>query len=249
MFLSSQTDTAGQCTSRIVRAMGSGGANQTSLGGLGGRGQRVAWSVAMEVEYMDRVKARAAAKAKEILDEGRAEVDVLRKNARQEGFTQGLEEAQEQMKAARQAIVDSMAQALTSVQAGMAAIWQEHRQALTDLVRLAVERVLGRELAIDRYKILEYYLAQAVDLLDRRTGLCVRVHPDDEATMQELLERARECYQGLDRWHIRTDVAMQPGGLAIESDYRIVDNTIKGRLAPIREILDQLDLAGEDIPG
>jgi flagellar assembly protein FliH len=73
----------------------------------------------------------------------------------------------------------------------------------------------------------------------------VRVHPEDEETMRELLETGKERHPGLERWTVRTDPSMQPGGLVLESDQGMVDNSLGGRREMVAHVLDQLALPAE----
>jgi len=209
---------------------------------LQGRSSLDRWSKEVEQEVMQRVQAKAAAKAKEILAQAQQEARDIRQNAQVEGFNQGLADAQAELQQAHQEMAASLGEALANVQQGRDAIWQTHRLDLIAMVQLAVERILNIELDEQRKEVLSGFLDQAVEALDTHAGLSITVHPDDEPTIQDILAFASQQHPQLQAWRVKTRPDMQPGGLLVESDHGMVDNTLEGRRAIIQPIIEQLEL-------
>lgn len=240
-----QADEGSRQISPTTRVFMGGSAAQQSLvtvEEIQGRNSLDRWSKEVEQEVMQRVQAKAAAKAKEILAQAQQEAKEIKQNAQVEGFNQGLADAQAELQQAHQEMAASLGEALASVQQGRDAIWQTHRQDLIALLQLAVERVLNIEIGEQRKQILAGFLDQAVEALDNLAGLSITVHPDDEPTIQDILAFASQQHPQLQAWRVRTRQDMQPGGLLVESDHGMVDNTIEGRRAIVQPIVEQLEL-------
>lgn len=229
-------------TTRVFIGGGMSRESMVTVEDLQGRSSLDRWSKEVEREVMQRVQARAAEKAKEVLAKAQEEARQIRDEAHVQGFNQGIAEAQQQLQQAHQEMAESLAQSLASVQAGRDAIWQTHRQDLTQLVLLTVERICGLELTQQRKEVLAGFLEEALEALDNHSGLNLTVHPEDEPVLQELLQSAGQRHPRLSAWRVRTDPKMQAGGLLVESDHGMVDSTIEGRRAIIEPILQQLTL-------
>ena len=96
--------------------------------------------------------------------------------------------------------------------------------------------------------VLQVLLSEAVEALDARGQLMVRVNPEDEETMLELMQIASAKYPSLAHWTVKGDPSLNVGGMVVESDNGMVDNSQEGRRAVIRSILDNLSLPALDQP-
>ncbi len=233
-------------TGRIFVGAGMSRDSLMAVEDLQGRVSMDRWSKEVEQEVMQRVQEKAAAKAKQIVSAANAEARQIREQAFQEGYEQGIAEAQEQLQQAHKEMADSLGQALAEVRKGRDAIWRTQRANLAALVHVAVERICNIELDRNRRDILAGFLDQAVEALDNLAGLNITVHPDDEETMRDLLNFAGQKHPQLQAWRIKADPAMQPGGLLVEGEHGMVDNTLEGRRAIVQPILDQLELPDGD---
>ena len=229
---------------KVIVGIGARGPGELSLSGFGSSQESSRWDEATEAEYIGRVKDRAASMAVEIVTKARAEAEELKRQALEEGFAEGLRQAQEQLETARGEMAAALANSLAAVRQGQVGVWAEHRKGLVELVRLCMEKALGLEVDERRKEILAGFLDQAVDALDARTGLVLRVHPEDEPSLREILQSAEAAGTNIGPWRIQADPGMQPGGLVLESDQGMVDNSLESRRAVIHEILDQLSLPG-----
>jgi len=241
-----RTDTGKPITGKILVNSGSGKPLEVTVEDLKTRNRNSLWNAAVEAEYMERVRAKAAAKAQEIVSLAMTEAEHLKQQAQEEGYAQGVATAQEQLAAAHQDMADSLAQALASVDVGRRQIWDDYRQDIVTLLGLAVEKILGIELGTRRNDILGHLLDQALDSIDAQRGLTIRVNPQDAETMREILDMGRERHPGLERWRLKNDPTMQPGGLIVESGQGIVDNSLESRMALVQSVLDQLEIPGEE---
>jgi len=223
-----------------------GRADEVSLAQIeGSRGRRL-WDEAMEAEYLERVKVRAAEHAKEILQKAQRDADAQRAQGYGQGYADGIEKAVLELEAERREMAEKLGRALGSVHQGCRDIWARHREDVLLLVRLTVEKALGIELTARRRDILASLMDEALDSLDNQRGLTLRVHPADAETTQELLNLARDKFPTLEAWRVKPDADMVPGGLVIEADQGRVDNSLETRMAAIAEVLDNLEIPDDE---
>lgn len=239
----SSSDEAGDSTggflpgnARVILSAGSKGPSEMTVLEMEGTKKQELDENA-EQAFWDRVRAKAQAKAQEILSQAMAEAEVLREQARQQGFVQGLEQAKAQCDAQAQALGQQLSHMLAGLENERHALWTMHRQEFAALLRLAVEKTLHTELSEHRQEILGNLLEQAVELLDTKNGFTVVVAPEDEPAAHELLTRAKEVHPGLGPWRVRPDPGLAGGGVRLESEAGLVDNTVGPRYAQIAELL------------
>ncbi|WP_461210787.1 FliH/SctL family protein [Desulfocurvus sp. DL9XJH121] len=226
---------------RVIVGMGAHGPSESTVADLQGQRDTSRWTSSTEEEYMARVRERATKAAKEIISKAMADAAVLRENAEAEGFASAAEQAQAQVDQAFAAHAQTLGQAMAAMEEGAAALWREQRADVTALVRLAVEKILAVELDQRRQEILATVLDQSLEAIDSLRQLVVRVCPDDEELVSELLIRAKDQHPGLDRWRVRADSKLGPGGMILESAQGMADNSMEGRMKSVMAVLDQLD--------
>jgi len=190
-----------------------------------------------ELEFWARVRSKAQAKAREILEQAMVEAEAVRAQAHQEGLAQGLAEAAQVNEARMAAMGATLAGTMQGLEGERAALWAVHREEFATLLRLAVEKTLHTELSERRREILSNLLDQSIDLMDTRKGFTVLVHPQDEEAVAQLLEEAKKAHLGLGPWRVKGDVSLTAGGVRLESDAGIVDNAVDTRFEQIAELL------------
>ncbi|NJB69239.1 flagellar assembly protein FliH [Desulfobaculum xiamenense] len=240
----SLSDGQGKRQGRIVVGLGGNGLSQETLERMQGTSR--GWSAHTEEEYMRRVQEKAADRAREIVADAMREAQEIRERAFHEGLNEAAAQCQAQLDAAVDQSAITLAQAMSAVQEGSDAIWQRHRQDIVTLVRLAVERLLAVELDSRREEVLAALLDQALDAIDTHKGLVIRIRPEDEEIMQALLERAKAAHPDLERWGLRVDPALAQGGMVLESEEGMVDNSVSGRFAAVAPVFDQLGIVNGD---
>ena len=193
-----------------------------------------------ELEFWARVRAKAQAKAREILAQAMAEADAIREQARQEGLAQGLAQAGQARKDEMAVMGGKLAGLMAGLEAERPRLWASHRAEFAELLKLAVEKTLHVELSERRREVLAALIGQSVEILDTRHGFTVVVNPADEAPARELLEQAKAAHPNLGGWRVKTDPAMTPGGVRLESGAGMVDNTLDSRFQQISELLERV---------
>jgi len=231
-------------TGRVVMGIGAAGPQETTVAEIEARRTPFPFE-RMEAEFWERTKAKAQDMAKEVLAQAMSEAERIRAAAREEGLAQGAAEAQSQFETHLSEMSQAFGETLAAIQGDRKTLWHGYRQDFVALLRLALEKSFGILLTDARREILASLLEEALDLIDSRTGLSVIVHPDDAPMIEELLQRAAHARQGLERWHVRGDAALLPGGVRLESRDGMVDNTVDNRFAEVARIFDQLSARPE----
>lgn len=204
--------------------------------------RQAAMDLEAEQEYLDRVRAKAQELARDILAQAMTEGEQMRAKAREQGLQEGRQEAAAEAKnLTRQKAAECKVLLESLHQAGQS-LWQTHREDLVLLVQVMVEKILAVELDARRRESLERLLDQAMDMMDVKRRVVITVHPQDQELMKELLQQVKAEGAGLEGCKVKTDEGLQRGGLILECDHGMVDNTIASRQASLQEIVDQLTL-------
>jgi flagellar assembly protein FliH len=241
MSLSSQGRDQGPArrAGRVILGAQAHGLGEMSVADLQGEG-RQGWTDKDGEEYRRRVRERAEAAARDIIAAAVADARALREQAVAEGLAEGRRQARAEAEAAASAQAEALARTLAAAQGASRDLWAGYRQDVLELLHMALRRLVRAEMDQRRAEILGSLLDQALDAIDSQRALTVRVHPQDQALARELLEGAKARHPGLERWAVRPDPALDGGGVILESDRGMVDNSLASRMALVEPILDQL---------
>ncbi|WP_457570941.1 FliH/SctL family protein [Desulfovulcanus sp.] len=198
----------------------------------------------IEVQFWERVKVRAEQKAREIIARAMEEAKTIKSQARQEGFAEGRAEAISEIESVKQEFGEQFSKLMTSIQEEKSKIWQECQEDIILLTKAAVEKVLGVTLAENKEQILTNLFHQALEQIEEKKELLIKVNPNDAELMREVLEKAKTSYPQLGQCQVKSDPAIEQGGVILENKNSIVNNTIDARYAEVKKILDQLELGG-----
>jgi flagellar assembly protein FliH len=206
---------------------------------LSGSGVR-AWDPEMEAQYWQRVKDKATAMAIEIVAAARDEAVQLRRQAVEEGYAEGQARAQEEFARAFESMSATFGRALDAVQRQGAEIGRAWSADAADLTRMAVEKILNIELESRRTEILANVIDESLETADSLRRLTLVVHPQDADLLDSIMEQAKAVHAGLERWRVRHDPVMTPGGVLLETEHGLVDNRLETRLAAVVQVLGKL---------
>lgn len=207
-----------------------------------------AWDAKDENDYLERVKAKAVEKAREILANAEAEATEMRKKAKEEGYAEGLEQAHTELEEARSAMSGAVTGVLEAIQEESIVLTRAWRDDLAALVPLAVEKALALTLSQERRAVLESLYTQALRSLESSRRITVRVSPEDEAAIADIINQGAAQQNGPESWKVKGDPSVTPGGLYLESESSLADNSIESRKAAVEAVLAGLtvpDPAGE----
>ena len=137
----------------------------------------------------------------------RQEAERIREAAHGEGFQAGMEQAGAELKEFRAELGQSLAVVLRAVDAQRNAICDSWRGELVELVRTAVAAGTGWLLDKEHDAVLRSLVLEALNLLEDRATVTVRVNPEDEATVGDMFMAARERVPELKQWIVNGDAA------------------------------------------
>ncbi|WP_288907342.1 FliH/SctL family protein [uncultured Desulfovibrio sp.] len=178
---------------------------------------------ATELRDQARAAQEAARQERESAVQLREEAARLREAAHDEGFQAGMDAAGAELTAFRQELGQSLATLLRRLEKRQDALCASWREDLTALTLAAVEAGTGWLLHSEHEAVLRRLVLEAVNLLEDRTSISVRVHPDDEASVGGLFQAARERAPELRQWVVTGDPNLEPGDLVAESGSGSVD--------------------------
>ena len=204
-----------------------------------------AWSDQDQTEYLERVRQKAEEMARGILQAAQSEAKDIRDKAHEEGYAAGLAQAEEELVELRSSMGDTVQVVLGAIEGQAASVHAAWREDLAALVRLAVEKGLGITLAEERAKVLEALFEQAVANLESARRVVVRCNPEDAGAVEDIIAMAKEKYPDTSSWAVRGEAAIDPGGILVESESSLANNTIGSRRAAIEKVLEGLNLPAE----
>jgi flagellar assembly protein FliH len=226
--------------SKVILGPDSTGLTELSLDELEDRNRRRIWDDSSETDFFERVRGRAKDKAKEIISGAMAEAEQIKAKAAEEGRAEGLAGAKREIDAMLGEKAETLAGILAEAQSGGGVLWNEYRQDIVALVALAVKKVLAVEMDRRREEILGALLDEALDNIDTHRDLSVTVNPEDADLMGDLLDKAVKTHGSLANWKIKSRADIAPGGVILESDHGMVDNSVEARREAVLEIFDKL---------
>ena len=162
--------------------------------------------------------------------------------AEEEGFHAGLDRAQEELEQFRAAMGTSVAGVLGAIRSQCGVIFEGWRQDMVELLKVCVEKGTGLVLEERHARVLEQMVMTAVRQLDDRRTITLRVHPEDEAAVADMVAAAKERIPNIGQWIVSGDAALEPGGLVAESQGGTVDSRLELHRELVENILQHLTL-------
>ena len=202
-----------------------------------------AWSAADEEAYLNRVKEKAEQMAAGIIAGARVEADRLREAARQEGFDAGMADSQAELENFRAGMTESVSAVLGAIEGQCSHLFDQWREDLVGVSRLAVEKITGIELAAQRRAILESLLVEAVGVLEKRREIVIRVNPEDEPMLSDILGMTQDRFPDVKSWRVRADGGVSSGGMVVESESSLAEGRLESRRAAVEEVMSRLVLS------
>ncbi len=204
---------------------------------------------------VEEIYARAKAKEEEaqrILDEAqniKAEAENIKENATEQGYTQGLHQAQSQLEQAREEIVHEKSKQakacshiLLNIHEQCITIFDSWRKDLTELLLEAVEKSTGYILDNEKTALLQALLSQSVNALLDKREYKVRVNPSEAMLLTSLMEEVNKSFGQNSHWTLESDDSLETGSIVVESPSGLIRNERQDRESLVQEVLDKLNL-------
>ncbi len=184
-------------------------------------------------------------KAQEELDaarQEREEAERLREEAREAGYQDGMNQASTELHEFRAELGQSISIVLRAIERQRKNILLNWREDLADLVKAAAQAGTGFILQKEHDAIIRQIVFQALDLLESRSVVSLRVNPADEETVSDLFRAARERAPELKQWVVTGDEAIERGGLVADSGTGSVDFKRSNFRELVESVLSHLGL-------
>ncbi|CCH50343.1 FliH/SctL family protein [Pseudodesulfovibrio piezophilus] len=242
MSLSKNTPNKAECpqyTGKVIIGMNTPGPDEMTIQEIEGKRQLM-WDDSTNDEYLNRVKEKAKEKAKEIIMLAELEAEALRATGQQDGYQEGLAKAQEDLNAHTKAMSAEVENILSQLGAQGKTIFDERRQDIMTLIKLAVEKTLKIEMQESRLASVEALMTEALERIESQRQLAIKCAPDDAADLEAFIATIQERNPALKYWTVKGDPTLQQGGILLESADGKVDNSVASRWKGVEPILDQL---------
>ncbi|MFP4586773.1 MAG: FliH/SctL family protein [Desulfohalobiaceae bacterium] len=197
-------------------------------------------------EYLSRVRNRAREEARQILARSRQEAEILRSEAYQQALQEARNEAKQDLAQERQKLHEKFQAVLDSLQQEKQKLWARHQEDILQLLDLALEKCVNVSLQENRKVILQSLLQESLQLLENQQEVLLRVHPEDQDLVQELVQEAQKKYPALSGWRVEKAQNLDPGSLVLENRESKIENSVSKRWSAVRHILEQLTFNGKE---
>lgn len=179
------------------------------------------WSLPKMARQVAQAEPSAAQQAQQAAQVQAAELDALRAQAREEGFQQGLMEANDQLAAA----MGRWTQAVDRLAAPLHQVDEEMELQLLQLTAAIARQVLRREIELDPEMIIGVLRDALASLPVSAKDVSVSLHPDDAQLIRE-----RGLHSENSDWTLQESASLQRGDCEIQSPLTYIDERVNSRL-------------------
>lgn len=210
-----------------------------------------------------RILKRAQEQGMQKLEAARKQIGAMEKTAYDKGYadgfakgqpdgfakgeTEGMTSSETKIAAAVESEKESLrqnAQPVTAILEQLAAVLQENRQQLVaqaeaDLLLLALDiakRLVGHELSVDP-EAIRPLAVEAIGLVTDRSAVTVRVNPEDDRVMHDIIPELKTMFPDLGPVKIEADPSIERGGMMAATREAEVDIRLATRLAAFEEAI------------
>lgn len=194
----------------------------------------VAGYVPWKVPAVGRAQPRAAAApAPAPAVPSAEEIERIRREARQEAYARGHKEGLERGMAEAREQAKRLADALDVLARPLLELDERVIEEIVTLALTVARHLVRRELRSDPAQIVGV-VQQAVAALPVATQrVRVSLHPEDAATVREVLGAGQDAGQGAGGWEIIEDPTLTRGGCRVETEHSRIDASVEKRLTAI----------------
>ena len=215
-----------------------------------------------------QIVSEAQMEAKQLVERTAAQTQQAAEQAfaqaQEKGYAEGLETGQ---KAGYEQSVGEFLQRINQAKDMFVQLVKARRQVLSDIepqvARLAVkiaEKIVGEELKTNP-EIVMGIVRKAMEMMNDREEVSVRVNPEDVAFVREHQASLEKMIEGLKKFEVVPDAALDPGSVVVETNLGNIDARLSTQLAAIKagieetaklraeEIEQELANAPVEVPG
>lgn len=174
-----------------------------------------------------------------ILEEARKEAQALKERGFENGFSQGREEAKREAREVLQKKIAIWESVLQEIKRVREKSLFELEELILELSLAIAERIIRRE--AKREPFLAELIEEALQKLNHRERVILRVHPLDVALLKDIKEELCSRLDGLEYLEIREDARCARGDFLVETEFGSIDGRVSTQLHWIKkELLEEI---------
>jgi flagellar assembly protein FliH len=177
----------------------------------------------------EKVRARVSSIAVDVQQKAHA-------SGYQEGLKKGYEEAFKQFQQEGAGRLARFEKLLGEAEAAQQEIFRANERYLIELVFRIARTIVLKEVSVDR-KLVIRLARELIDRVGVRENIRVKVHPDDQATIEMLKEGIEQSLGAMKNLSIEPSNQVKGGGCIVETEWNAIDASIDTQLAGIYEAL------------
>ncbi len=187
----------------------------------------------------EKILREAQQEKMRILEEARKEAQVLKERGFESGFLQGKEEARREAHEILQKKIVLWERVLQEIKRVREKSLFELEELILELSLAIAERIIRRE--AKREPFLAELIEEALQKLNHRERVILRVHPLDVALLKDIKEELCSRLDGLEYLEIREDTRCARGDFLIETEFGSIDGRVSTQLQWIKkELLEEI---------
>jgi len=156
-------------------------------------------------------------------------IEVLQKQAFEEGYSQGFQKGLQDGEAAIRERIQNLDRIANFLQKPLAELDESVTEQLTQLSISIARMLIRRELKTDPGQIVAVVKETISALPAGMQNICILMNPDDAALLRETMLLS----EGDHSWKITEDPLLSRGGCKVTTDYSEVDASVEARLTSI----------------
>jgi len=178
----------------------------------------------------------AELKAEQAIEKAEKKADAIREEAREQGRSEGFEEAVQKGAEDLQAASETLKSLVARMETREAELIQLLTPMLSNLSIEVARKIIHKEIADDS-SIVTSQSEKAISRILEREKLLIRVHPSDEGVMKDHKAELKDMFDGIDKIEVIGDSGVERGGCIVETNLVRVDAQPKSQLEAARMIL------------
>lgn len=188
-----------------------------------------------------KIITEAEKHAQEIHDkmiaDAKLEVNDIKANAWEDGYSRGKNAAEENMQEDVDAILISANRVLTEASIKAREIFQNNQEGIINLSFVIAKKIIKKH--VSDKEVLFGNLLEAMKKVQSTKELKIFINWDQLNYSKELKERLKNSFQGIEVIDIIEDRTVEPGGCIIETKLGKIDATIENQLEIVFNALNE----------
>lgn len=170
----------------------------------------------------------AAEEAAALVGQARQQAEDIRREAQAQGFAQGEAAGQAEGLRLYREKIEALDAFLRGLEAQQAALLREQEEALLDLIKTMVDRLVHHELATNSM-VIQACLKKAMEFVVENSSVQVHVNGEDFNRLKEASMENPRLMEGKNRLQLVEDPAVAMGGCLLKTDFGEIDATFENR--------------------